>query len=198
MAQSDLKKLVAYSSVSHMGFVLLGMAAMTPAAINGAVLQMFNHGTITAMLFFLVGVVYDRAHHREIDGFGGLGAVVPVYTGFVSLAFFASLGLPGLSGFISEALVFIGSFPIFQTMVIIAALGIVITAAYHLWALQRVFLGPLNPKYVDLPEINGREIFCLAPLGIIVLFLGVFPMPVLRMIDTSLLYLIDFVKNTLV
>ncbi|RMG56902.1 MAG: NADH-quinone oxidoreductase subunit M [Deltaproteobacteria bacterium] len=198
MAQSDLKKLVAYSSISHMGYVCLGMAAMTPAGINGAVFQMFNHGTITAMLFFLVGVVYDRAHHREIDGFGGLGAVVPVYTAFVSLAFFASLGLPGLSGFISEALVFIGSFPVFQTMVIIATAGIVFTAAYHLWALQRIFLGPVNPKYVDLPEINAREIFCLTPLAIIVMILGVYPMPVLKMINTSLLHLIDFVKNTLV
>ncbi len=198
MAQSDLKKMVAYSSVSHMGFVLLGMAALTPAGINGAVFQMFNHGIITAMLFFLVGVVYDRAHHRMIDGFGGIGAVVPIYTAFISLAFFASLGLPGLSGFISEALVFIGSFPVFQVFVIAAAGGIVITAAYHLWALQRVFLGPLNPKYVDLPEINGREIFCLAPLGVIVMILGVYPMPVLRMINTSLLQLIDLVKNTII
>ncbi len=198
MAQSDLKKMVAYSSVSHMGFVLLGMAAMTPAGINGAVFQMFNHGIITAMLFFLVGVVYDRAHHRMIDGFGGIGAVVPIYTAFVSLAFFASLGLPGLSGFISEALVFIGSFPVFRGLVITATAGIVITAAYHLWALQRVFLGPLNPKYTDLPEINGREIFCVAPLGVIAMVLGVYPMPVLRMIDTSLLQLIELVKHTII
>jgi NADH-quinone oxidoreductase subunit M len=101
MAQTDLKKLVAYSSVSHMGYVMLGMAAFTPQGINGAVLQMFNHGTITAMLFLLVGVIYDRAHHREIDGFGGLAAIMPLYTGVTALAFFASMGLPGLSGFIS-------------------------------------------------------------------------------------------------
>jgi NADH-quinone oxidoreductase subunit M len=197
MAQSDLKKLVAYSSVSHMGFVMLGMAALTPAGMVGAAFQMFNHGTITAMLFFLVGVVYDRAHHRQIDGFGGIAAVVPVYTFFVIVAFFASLGLPGLSGFISEAMILIGSFPVFQTMVIIAATGIIIGAAYHLWALQRIFLGPLNPKYAQLEEINAREVACLAPLAAIILFLGVYPMPVLNLMSTSLVRLVDVVKVVL-
>src|SRR3989454_1157558 len=104
MAQTDLKKLVAYSSISHMGYVMLGMAAFTPQGINGAVLQMFNHGTITAMLFLLVGVIYDRAHHRNIDGFGGLASIVPVYTGVTGFAFFSAMGLPGLSAFISEVL----------------------------------------------------------------------------------------------
>src|SRR5439155_649506 len=104
MAQADLKKLVAYSSISHMGYVMLGMAAFTPQGINGAVLQMFNHGTVTAMLFLLVGVIYDRAHHRDIAGFGGLASIMPVYTGVTGLAFFAAMGLPGLSAFISEAL----------------------------------------------------------------------------------------------
>ncbi len=194
LAQSDLKKMVAYSSVSHMGFVMLGMAALTPLGMVGAVLQMFSHGLITAMLFFLVGVVYDRAHHRQIDGFGGLGAVVPIYTAFVSFAFFASLGLPGLSGFIAEQMVFLGSFGVFRNLVIIAALGIVFVAAFHLWALQRVFLGPLNPKYATLEEINGREIFCLAPLGIIVLIVGVWPMPVMNLMSVSLVRLVDIVK----
>src|SRR5881396_1953672 len=109
MAQTDLKKLVAYSSVSHMGYVMLGMASFTTQGINGAVLQMFNHGTITGMLFLLVGVIYDRAHHREIDGFGGIAAIMPIYTGVTALAFFASMGLPGLSGFISEVLVLLGT-----------------------------------------------------------------------------------------
>jgi NADH-quinone oxidoreductase subunit M len=194
MAQSDLKKMVAYSSVSHMGFCLLGMAALTPVGMVGAAMQMFSHGMITAMLFFLVGVVYDRAHHRQIDGFGGLGAVVPVYTAFVSLAFFASLGLPGLSGFIAEQMVFLGSFQAFRTLVIIGALGIIFVAAFHLWALQRVFLGPLNPKYATLEEINPREIFCLAPLGLLVMFVGVWPMPVLNLMNASLVRLVDLVK----
>ena len=194
MAQSDLKKLVAYSSVSHMGFCLLGMAALTPLGMVGASMQMFSHGLITAMLFFLVGVVYDRAHHRQIDGFGGLGAVVPIYTGYIAFAFFASLGLPGLSGFVAEQMVFLGSFGVFRTLVIIAAIGIIFVAAFHLWALQRVFLGPLNPKYAALEEINEREMFCLTPLGILVLFVGIWPMSVVNLMSSSLVRLVDLVK----
>jgi len=194
MAQSDLKKLVAYSSISHMGFCLLGMAALTPAGMIGAAFQMFSHGMITSMLFFLVGVVYDRAHHRDIDGFGGLGAVVPVYTFFITVAFFASLGLPGFSGFIAEAMVFLGSFGVFRTIVMISASGIIIVAAFHLWALQRIFLGPLNPKYAQLEEINAREIFCLAPLALMTLVLGVYPMPVLNLMSASLNHLVDVVN----
>ena len=194
MAQSDLKKLVAYSSVSHMGFCLLGMAALTPLGMVGASMQMFSHGMITAMLFFLVGVVYDRAHHRQIDGFGGLGVAVPIYTGFVAFAFFASLGLPGLSGFVAEQMVFLGSFGVFRSLVIVAALGIILVAAFHLWAFQRVFLGPLNQKYASLEEINKREMFCLAPLGILVLFVGVWPMSVVNLMSVSLTRLVDLVK----
>ena len=186
MAQKDLKKLVAYSSISHMGFCLLGFAAFTSAGLNGGVLQMFNHGTTTAMLFLLVGVIYDRAHHRDIDGFGGLAVRMPIYFGITSLAFFASLGLPGLSGFISEALCLIGAFPVHRTLTIIATVGIVLTAAYFLWTLQRMFLGPLNEKYKTLPEINAREIFTLAPLGAIVIILGIYPMPVLNLMSASL------------
>src|SRR5205814_10018573 len=104
-------KLAAYSSISHMGYVMLGMAAFTPQGIHGAVLQMFNHGTVTAMLFLLVGVIYDRAHHREIAGFGGLASIMPVYTGVTGLAFFAALGLPGLSPFLSGALVLLAPCP---------------------------------------------------------------------------------------
>ena len=186
MAQTDMKKLVAYSSVSHMGYVMLGMAAFNSQGINGAVLQMFNHGTITAMLFLLVGVIYDRAHHREINGFGGLAGIMPVYAGFTALAFFASMGLPGLSGFVSEVLVLLGAWPKYHALTIVAALGIVITAGYMLWMMQRVYLGPLNEKYRDLPEINGREIFTLFPLGAIVVIVGVYPRVVLDLLQASL------------
>src|SRR5204862_438842 len=120
MAQKDLKKLVAYSSISHMGYVMLGMSALTPAGMNGAVLQMFNHGTITAMLFLLVGVIYDRAHHRDINGFGGLASLLPVYTGVTGLAFFAAMGLPGLSAFISEVLVLLGAWQAYPGLTVIA------------------------------------------------------------------------------
>ncbi len=195
MAQKDMKKLVAYSSVSHMGYVLLGMAAMNSAGINGAVLQMFNHGTITAMMFLCVGVVYDRAHTREIGAFGGLGMQMPRYFSFFSFALFAALGLPGLSGFVSEAMIFIGAFPAFRTITMIAALGIIIGAAYVLWMLQRVFLGPKNDKWDNLPDINAREMFTLVPIGILVLLLGVFPMPVLDLMKVTLNNLIKVVAG---
>jgi NADH-quinone oxidoreductase subunit M len=186
MAQKDLKKLVAYSSVSHMGFVMLGMASFTTQGINGAVLQMFNHGTITAMLFLLVGVIYDRAHHREIDGFGGLAAIMPLYTGVTALAFFASMGLPGLSGFISEVLVLLGTWQKYPILTIFGATGVVLGAAYLLWTIQRVYLGPPNEKYLKLPEINGREMFTLVPLAAIVIFLGIYPNVVLDLLRASL------------
>ena len=195
MAQSDMKKLVAYSSVSHMGYVLLGMAAMNSTGVNGAVFQMFNHGTITAMMFLCVGVIYDRAHHRDIDGFGGLGLQMPVYTTVFSFALFAAVGLPGLSGFVSEAMVFLGAFPVHRTIAIVSALGIVIGAAYVLWMLQRVFLGPKNDKYDGLPDISARELFTLVPIGLLVLLLGIYPMPVLDLMKASLNHLVKVVAG---
>ena len=186
MAQTDLKKLVAYSSVSHMGYVMLGMASFTEQGMNGAVLQMFNHGIVTAMLFLLVGVIYDRAHHREINGFGGLAGVMPVYTGLVAVAFFAALGLPGLSSFISEALVLLGSWQQNPALTAIATMAVILTAGYMLWALQRIWLGPLNEKYADMEEVSGRELFTLVPLAAIVVYLGVYPTAVLDLIGASL------------
>lgn len=184
----DLKKLVAYSSISHMGYVMLGMASFTPQGINGAVLQMFNHGTITAMLFLIVGVIYDRAHHRRIDGFGGLATVMPVYTGIMALAFFAAMGLPGLSAFISEVLVLLGAWQKYKIPTIIGAATVILTAGYLLWTIQQMFLGKPREEYVHmhLSEINGRELFTLVPLGIIVVILGVYPHAVLDLFDASL------------
>jgi len=196
MAQTDLKKLVAYSSISHMGYVMLGMAAFTPQGINGAVLQMFNHGTITAMLFLLVGVLYDRAHHREINGFGGLASIVPVYTGVTGLAFFAAMGLPGLSAFISEVLVLLGAWPVYPALTVVAASAVILTAGYLLWTLQRMYLGPPNQKYLALPEISARELFTLVPLGAIVIFLGIYPTPILDLQSPALLRLNDSVRAT--
>jgi NADH-quinone oxidoreductase subunit M len=176
MAQTDFKRLVAYSSVSHMGYVLLGASAFTSAGLNGAAMQMFTHGTSSALLFLLVGVAYDRAHHREIEGFGGLASVAPVYTGITTLGFFAALGLPGMSGFVSEVLVLIGAWEVFPVMTSLAVIGIVITAAFLLWTLQRVFLGPLNEKYKEFPDVTRREVFTLAPLAFLCVLLGVAPM----------------------
>ena len=206
LAQTDLKKLVAYSSVNHMGYALIGMAAVIAASeanglnlkaaqagLGGAVFQMFNHGTISAMLFILVGVIYERAHHREIAGFGGLAAQMPIYAGITALAFFAGLGLPGLSGFISEAMCFIGAFPVYRGIVIASTIGILLNAAYFLWAFQRIFFGELNEKYTNLPEINRLELFTVVPLLIITLFFGIYPAPYLDVISSTMNVIIDHV-----
>lgn len=174
-AQKDFKKMVAYSSVSHMGFVLLGLAVFTKSALTGAVLQMFTHGLITGSLFLLVGVLYDRSHTRDLDSFGGLWAKMPVYGGILIFSSLASLGLPGLAGFVSEFLVLIGSFPVYKWMTILACLGILLAAAYLLYMIQRVLLGPVNPKWTKLPDINAREIFTLVPLMILILAIGIYP-----------------------
>jgi NADH-quinone oxidoreductase subunit M len=208
LAQTDLKKLVAYSSINHMGYLLIGMAAViaagevngnnllaAQAGLGGAVFQMFNHGTISAMLFILVGVIYDRAHHRDIEGFGGLATQMPIYSGIVAVAFFAGLGLPGLSGFVSEAMCLIGAFPVFKAIVIAATLGILLNAAYFLWAFQRIFMGELNEKYKELPEINRMELFTVIPLAVITLFFGVYPRPFLDLISSTMNVIIDTVAN---
>jgi len=197
MAQRDFKKLIAYSSVSHMGYVLLGMAALNTMGISGAILQMFNHGTITAMLFLIVGVIYDRAHTREIDGFGGLAVQMPVYTGFVTVAFFAAIGLPGLSGFISEAFVFLGAFGVglIRVVTIVSTLGIVLGAGYMLWTLQRVYLGKLNEKWSGLKDLDFREYAMFIPLTAIVIFLGVYPSAMLDLMNTSVNSMVQFMHN---
>ena len=204
MAQEDLKRLVAYSSISHMGFCLLGMASMTPHGIEAAIVQMFNHGTITAMLFSLVGVIYDRAHTREIGKFGGMATEMPFYSAFFGFAFMASLGLPGLSGFIGEALTFVGAFPVYPALTIMAAAGVIFSAAYHLWAMQRIFLGKFRESWRTshaleefggkFPEINLREIMTLAPMAVVVLVLGFWPRPLLDLIDTGVLDLTALVN----
>jgi NADH-quinone oxidoreductase subunit M len=195
MAQQDFKKLIAYSSISHMGIVLLGMSAMNTQGMMGAVFQMFNHGTITAMLFLIVGVIYDRAHTRDLDAFGGLAITMPKYTGIMTVAFFAALGLPGLSGFVSEAFSFLGAFQTFRVITIISTLGIVLTAGYMLWTLQRVFLGQPSEKWASLPDISGRELFTLVPLAVVVLALGIYPSLMLDLMTSSLNHLVDFVKQ---
>jgi NADH-quinone oxidoreductase subunit M len=191
LGQTDLKKLIAYSSVSHMGFSLLGMAAFTPAAISGAVLNLFTHGIISPMLFLIVGVIYDRAHHREIAKFGGLAQELPEYSAIMGLAFFASLGLPGLAGFISEFMVFSGSFPVFTAYTIISATSVIITAAYYLWAIHRMFLGKLNPAYKGYPDLCWRERLTLYPLGVIAIILGFYPQAILGPINGTLHALIQ-------
>jgi len=196
MAQTDFKKLIAYSSISHMGYVMLGMASFTAAGINGAVLQMFNHGTVTAMLFILVGVIYDRAHHREIAGFGGLAQQMPIYAAITGFAFFAGMGLPGMSAFISEVLVLLGAWQLHPFMTVFGAATAILTAGYLLWTYQRIYLGPLNEKYKSLPDVTFREVFTLVPLGMIVLLLGIYPHAILDLLNTSLVHLNQVVLSS--
>jgi NADH-quinone oxidoreductase subunit M len=197
MAQEDFKKLIAYSSISHMGIVLLGMAALNTQGITGAIFQMFNHGTITAMLFLIVGVIYDRAHTRGLSEFGGLMNKMPKYSGVMAIAFFAALGLPGMSGFVSEAFSFLGAFQssAIRSITIASTIGIVLTAAYMLWTLQRVYLGTLPEKWQGLTDINGRELFTLVPLAVIVIFLGIYPSPAINLMTGAVNTLVDVMQH---
>jgi len=197
MAQRDFKKLIAYSSISHMGYVLLGMASLNTMGVSGAILQMFNHGIITSMLFLIVGVLYDRTHTRMLDDFGGLGVKMPVYTGFVTVAFFAAIGLPGLSGFISEAFVFLGAFGVslIRMITVISTLGILLGAGYMLWTLQRVYLGKLNDKWANLKDIDLREYAMFVPLSIIIIFLGVYPSAMLDLMNSSVNSMVQFMDE---
>jgi len=199
--QTDFKRLVAYSSVNHMGFVVLGIAAAAAAsdtihatiALNGAILQMFNHGLSAAGMFFLVGVIYERTHTRDLSKFGGLFPLVPVYGGILIFTSMASLGLPGLNGFISEFLVVRGAWPILTAYTAISMLGLLFTGAYILKGVKSVLHGPLNEHWAHgehkLTEINFREIVVMAPLMVLILWIGVWPAWILDVINKAVVYL---------
>ncbi|SFD54766.1 complex I subunit 4 family protein [Spirosoma endophyticum] len=186
LAQTDVKKMIAYSSVSHMGFVLLGVASLTAEGVNGAIYQMVSHGVLSAMLFLIAGVLYDRTHDRRIDSYRGLMQPMPQYTTLTAIAFFASLGLPGFSGFMGELFTLMGSFQsewLPGWMTAIATTGILLAAAYFLWTLQRMFFGPTWVRAFDSPsgatsvlaDLTAREKLLLIPLGVMALLLGLFP-----------------------
>jgi NADH-quinone oxidoreductase subunit M len=199
--QTDFKRLVAYSSINHMGFVVLGIAAAASAigtpnatiALNGAVLQMFNHGLSAAGMFFLVGVIYERTHTRNLEDFGGLFPLVPVYGGILIFTSMASLGLPGLNGFISEFLVVRGSLPLLPVYTAISMLGLLMTGAYILKGIKKVLHGPLNEHWAHgehkLTEINTREILVMAPLMILILVIGIWPAWILDVINKAMMML---------
>jgi len=191
MAQKDFKKLIAYSSISHMGIVVLGIASLNTQGMVGGVFQMFNHGIITAVLFLMVGVVYDRTHTRGLNDFGGLANVMPRYTGIAIVGLFAAMGLPGLNGFVSELFSFLGAFEAYRWITIISVSGIIITAAYILWTVQRVFLGTAPEKYQNLPDLTFRELVSFVPLVILIVLLGVYPAPAIEVMNSSLSYLSD-------
>ena len=178
MAQKDMKKLVAYSSVSHMGFIMLGIFALNDPGLRGAILQMLNHGAATGALFLLVGIVYERRHNRLISEYGGIAKVMPVYATFFLIITMASIGLPTLNGFIGEFLILIGAFNHSWVWALFAASGIVLGAGYMLWLYQRVFFGELsNEKNKDLKDLNLRERWTLIPLIVVCFWIGLYPKP---------------------
>mgnify|MGYP003326536098 CR=1 FL=1 len=186
MAQSDWKRLVAYSSVSHMGMVMLGIFALTPVGITGSIVQQINHGISTGALFLLVGVVYERRHTREIAEYGGLSKVMPVYATIFLVMTMSSIGLPPLNGFIGEILILQGIFVEHKWWAAFAASGIGRGAAYMLWLYQRTMFGTVdNPKNENLPDVGLREFATFVPLLILAVWIGLYPKPFIDRLDTS-------------
>ena len=186
MAQRDWKRLVAYSSVSHMGMVMLGMFALTPVGITGSIVQQLNHGISTGALFLLVGVVYERRHTRLISEYGGLSNVMPVYAAIFLVMTMSSIGLPALNGFIGEVLILQGIFVVNKMWAFFAASGIVLGAAYMLWLYQRTMFGTVdNPKNENLPDLSLREFATFVPLLLLAVWIGLYPKPFLDRLETS-------------
>ena len=197
IVQPDLKKLVAYSSVSHLGFIVLGTFALTSGGLQGAVIQNVNHGITTGALFLLVGMIYERRHTKNIADFGGIQKVMPIYAGFFLFMIFASIGLPGLNGFVGEFLVLIGSYPSLPVFAIIAPSGVILAAIYLLWAYERVFTGePDKEENKALKDLSVREIGLLAPLVVLVLILGLYPNVLLDKIGPSTELVLDNIEQT--
>lgn len=192
MVQPDIKRLIAYSSVSHLGFVMLGLFAMTPEAVQGAVIQMINHGISTGALFLLFGMLYERTHSRAIADYGGLAKQLPIYTTCFVLVTLSSLGMPGLNNFVGEFLILLGTFQVDRWSAIISATGVIFAAVYLLWMVERVFFGPTRERIGQegvsvsaLRDLTGREALALAPLLILIVWLGVYPRCILDVTKSS-------------
>jgi NADH-quinone oxidoreductase subunit M len=191
LRQKDLKRLIAYSSVSHMGYVLLGIAALGHVSLNGAALQMFTHGTITGLLFVMVGIIYDRAHTRNLDELSGLAHTMPLTAFVMVLAGFAALGLPAMSGFVAELLVFLGSFDEYTVATIVSVFGILLGAGYILWTMQRLFYGPKTERWASLPDANSWwERVPMGALVIVIVGVGVYPAIVTDVLDTGIINIV--------
>jgi NADH-quinone oxidoreductase subunit M len=194
--QPDMKKLVAYSSVSHLGFCVLGIFAMNQTSIEGSILQMVNHGLSTGALFLLVGVVYERRHTRLLADYGGIGRTMPVYTVFFIIAVLSSVGLPGLNGFVGEFLILAGSFRTSPTAATIAASGVILAAIYLLWLVQKVFFGPVtNEENKHIPDIAWNEIAAMVPLVIFMVWIGVHPNTFLKKMEPSVKHLMTQING---
>jgi NADH:ubiquinone oxidoreductase subunit 4 (subunit M) len=193
--QKDLKRLVAYSSVAHLGFIVLGTFAITTQGLQGSVLQMVNHGISTGALFLLVGMIYDRRHTREIAALKGLQKSAPVLAGVFTVVMLSSIGLPGLNGFAGEFLILVGSFLTRRWWTVVAAAGVILAALYLLWAYQRVFHGEPDADNVDTPDLTWREGLVMAPLLGLIVFLGVYPKPMLERIEPAVDKLVAHVED---
>lgn len=196
MVQPDIKKLVAYSSVSHLGFVMLGIWAATVQSIQGAVMVMIGHGLSTGALFFLVGMLYERRHTRDIAAYGGIAKVVPVFSLVFTVVALSSIGLPGLNGFIGEFLVLLGSFRAHPVATGIATTGVIFAAAYLLWALQRIIYNKLDKRENEsLTDLSARELVVMVPLLLGILWMGLYPAPILRRIEPAAVRYIETVRG---
>jgi len=184
--QTDLKAMIAYSSINHMGFCLMGIAALNSTGFTGATLQMVTHGIITGALFLLVGAIYERTHVRDVNAFGGLAARAPLFAVLMSLGLLASMGLPGLAQFVSEFHALVGAYERFGLYIIFATVGVLIAAAYSLRAIGKMFLGPLNPRWSALADLRGRELVAAAPLAVLMVALGFYPSLLIDLMDTTL------------
>jgi NADH-quinone oxidoreductase subunit M len=193
-----VKSLVAYSSVAHMGFIVLGTFALTPQAVSGAVLQMVNHGLSTGALFLLVGVLYERRHTRLFKDYGGIWAKVPIFGSFFIITALSSVGLPGMNGFVGEFTILLGTFRVNLAYAAIATFGIVLAAWYLLVAVRRTLFGPLNPANEGLSDMNLREIVVMLPLVIFFFVIGLFPNLFFREINPTVATLITEARTTAV
>ncbi len=185
MAQPDMKKLIAYSSVSHLGFVMLGLFALNSQGVTGSLLQSLNHGVSTGALFLLVGIIYERRHTRQISEFGGLWSVMPMYGTVFMIAMLSSVALPGLNGFVGEFPILLGAFERYPLYAVLAAIGIILGAIYLLWMYQRVFQGPVTEANMGLKDLNAREWATLLPLVVLMFVIGIFPKPFIDRLEPA-------------
>lgn len=196
MVQKDLKRLIAFSSVSHMGFIMLGISAMTITTLQGAVLQMINHGLSTGALFLLAGMLYERRHTRMIADFGGLFKVMPVFGAIFLVVSLSSMGLPGLNGFVGEFLILMGSFARFKILTVIAASGIIFAAAYMLWMFQRVMYGAITDSANEgVRDISRRELWVILPVVICIVWIGLYPKPFLKISEPTVIKLVQHIEH---
>jgi NADH-quinone oxidoreductase subunit M len=199
LVQLDMKKLIAYSSVAHMGFVTLGIFSLNQQGVTGAIYQMLSHGIVSAALFLCVGVIYDRMHTREIARYGGLAERMPVYAFFFMVFMLANVGLPGTGGFIGEILVLVGLFQVSTWAATLAGTGVVLSAAYMLWLYRRVIFGKLTKSDLkSITDMNYREVAVFTPLLVLTILMGVYPMPFLEIIEVSVANLVDQHKTAMV